>query len=198
MLTCDLICSGGCKDSRHSPRKPMKDSIRGDGPSGPPSPTGPDDMAPDTELNLAIVRRSQQDTQERLRNLQSIVVQLASQQERGTFLQTRDWIILALVLCLQTLLQYIFSKRYGQSTRPPAAILRCSAKLHHYSVNAAKCGLSDLARVSTDAQHQSATTAIAGSQGNKQSIVIATNAGCSETSDGILSQESISLKLCRT
>ena len=57
-------------------------------------------------INAAILRQQQQDNQERLRNLQSIVVQMAANQQRGIFLQPRDWLILAIVLFLQTFLQY--------------------------------------------------------------------------------------------
>lgn len=60
-----------------------------------------------TQINAAILRRSQQENQERLRNLQSIVVQMAANQQQGIFLQPRDWLILALVLFLQTFLQCI-------------------------------------------------------------------------------------------
>jgi len=59
-----------------------------------------------SHLNTAILRQHQQDNQERLRNLQSIVVNMAANQQRGIFLQPRDWLILAIVLFLQTFLQY--------------------------------------------------------------------------------------------
>ena len=64
----------------------------------------------ETDINLAILRQSQQDTNNRLRNIQSVVVQMSSQQQRGIYLQTRDWLLLTLILCLQTFLQFLFSR----------------------------------------------------------------------------------------
>ncbi|XP_067937814.1 oxysterol-binding protein-related protein 8-like isoform X2 [Watersipora subatra] len=67
-------------------------------------------MAPaeeEKEITLALLQKAQQDMNASLRNLQSVVVQVASQQDRGFLIQPRDWLLLAFILSLQTILQSI-------------------------------------------------------------------------------------------
>ena len=50
----------------------------------------------------------QRESAEKLRNIQTLVVQMAANQNRGVFLEPRDWLFLVLVLLLQTVLQWTF------------------------------------------------------------------------------------------
>ncbi|KAF6034093.1 OSBPL8 [Bugula neritina] len=70
----------------------------------------PSSLTEESSLNIAISRQTLQETHDRLRNLQSIVVQMAAEQQRGITLHTRDWLLLALILSLQAFLQFLFSK----------------------------------------------------------------------------------------
>lgn len=62
------------------------------------------------QINLEIINKQQRDNQERLRNIQSIIVQIAEKQnQRGAFTST-DWLCLGLLLFIQTVFSYFITR----------------------------------------------------------------------------------------
>lgn len=61
-------------------------------------------------INTEIQNKLLRENQEKLRNLQSLVVQVAARQDTGVCLQPRDWLIIFLLVSLQTFLQYLVTR----------------------------------------------------------------------------------------